>query len=123
MVIEDERDIRESLHECLTSAGYEVLTAENGRQALAQLQTVIRPVHAILLDIQMPVMSGEAFRWEQLADPALAHIPVLVLSASPKCQTVAVKLRSAGCIRKPFDIEELLATLAGICLPQASQDA
>ncbi|MDB4991354.1 MAG: hypothetical protein JWN04_6532 [Myxococcaceae bacterium] len=51
-----------------------------------------------------------------------AHIPVLVLSASPKCQTVAVKLRSAGCIRKRLDIDALLETLAGICLPEASND-
>ena len=80
LVVEDDRDIRESLQDLLEVEGYAVTTAENGRDALEQLQRMDAP-SVILLDLMMPVMSGDEFLRELRKDGALASIPVLVVSA------------------------------------------
>ena len=60
----------------------------------------------ILLDLMMPVMNGWEFRRAQLADPALANIPVVVLSAS-----APDSCRPDRYLPKPFSVERLLAVL------------
>ena len=80
LVVDDERLIRDVLAEFLRDAGYDVANAENGRIALAVLER--RLVDVILLDLMMPVMDGFAFRARLLESPGLAHIPVIVLSAT-----------------------------------------
>ncbi|MBU2550974.1 MAG: response regulator, partial [Proteobacteria bacterium] len=57
LVADDEERIRYGLNRTLSARGYDVVTAENGRAALEVLQT--EPVDVILLDLKMPVMSGE----------------------------------------------------------------
>lgn len=106
LVVEDDPDIREALAEALGYEGYDVLLAENGQEALDVLREHSRP-HVILLDLLMPVMSGWQFRQEQLADPALAGIPVVVVSASPPGEA-----RPDRYLPKPFSIDELLSTVA-----------
>ena len=115
MVIDDEVDVRESLTEWLSNVGYEASSACNGREALKQLRSNPRPPNAILLDMMMPVMDGLSFRWEMLADPALASIPVIILSASNYCHESALELSTAGCIQKPCQPEALLEMLSRIC--------
>src|SRR4051812_11741916 len=61
LVADDDRDIRESLQDLLVDQGYEVLSAENGKQAFKSLQASGR-VDAILLDLRMPEMDGWEFR-------------------------------------------------------------
>ncbi|MDB4974947.1 MAG: chemotaxis protein CheY [Myxococcaceae bacterium] len=115
MVVDDEVDIRESMTELLQSQGYETLSAVNGRDALAQLRLAEHPPTAIVLDMMMPTMDGLSFRWEQLADPKLADIPVIILSASGYAHASAVELCTAGCIQKPCKPAELLRMLARVC--------
>ena len=82
LVVDDERDIRESLGDLLREEGYDVIEAQNGVEALARLRenTHVSPC-VIVLDLMMPVMDGYQFRAEQLRDSALAGIPVVVVSA------------------------------------------
>ena len=61
LVVDDDRDIRESLRELLAEAGYAVAVAENGRVALERLRAGLRP-GVILLDLMMPIMDGMTFR-------------------------------------------------------------
>ncbi|MDB4985900.1 MAG: chemotaxis protein CheY [Myxococcaceae bacterium] len=122
MVIDDEVDVRESLTEWLCNIGYEAFAASNGREALAQLRAKAHLPHAILLDMMMPIMDGLSFRWEQLADPKLASIPVIILSASGHCHQTAEELCTAGCIRKPCQPDELLETLARVCRSHAEPE-
>src|SRR2546428_2502317 len=61
-----------------------------------------------LFDLMMPVMSGEEFRAEQLRNPALASIPVVVVSAHASAEERAARLGAVGCVRKPFEVEDLL---------------
>jgi CheY-like chemotaxis protein len=114
LVVDDDVDIRDALSELLSDLGYEVRCACHGRDALAQLRTGERP-QVILLDMKMPVMDGEAFRWEQLAHPEWADIPVIILSATVDCPSAAKKLRTQGCLRKPFAPGPLLQELARVC--------
>jgi CheY-like chemotaxis protein len=110
MVVEDDGLIRESLLEVLADQGYQVIGAGNGREALAALATAPRP-DVILLDLMMPVMDGRSFRDEQLRDPDLAGIPVVVLSAASDVLRVAADMGAAGVLRKPVTLGALLAEL------------
>jgi CheY-like chemotaxis protein len=103
LVIDDDSDIREVVGEALRFAGHEVATARDGREGLAQCR-IFRP-SLILLDLMMPGMNGWEFRAAQQRDPALAGIPVLVVTAlghDPDIQVSAV-------LAKPFRLEDLLA--------------
>jgi CheY-like chemotaxis protein len=100
LVVDDDRDIRELLVELLASEGYEVASAPDGRRALAEARA--RRPDVILLDLMMPVMSGWEFREAQLRDPALADIPVVVVTAFEE------SLDGTELLRKPFLVEDVL---------------
>jgi CheY-like chemotaxis protein len=65
----------------------------------------------------MPVMNGWQFRAEQLKDPRLASVPVLVISADPQVQTKAASLGAAGLLRKPISLDDLLLAVKTHTLP------
>jgi CheY-like chemotaxis protein len=106
LVIEDERDIRDALAEALSFEGYDVVVACNGRDALRCLRGGPLP-DVILLDLVMPEMSGWEFRQVQVHDPALAGIPVVVVSASDPGTA-----RPDRHLPKPFTIDDLFDTVA-----------
>ena len=111
MVIEDDLEIRESLVEILEDAGHAVLHASHGQDALDQLRAAPVKPAMILLDLMMPVMDGLTFRRAQLAEPALADIPTVLISAHTHVQNV-VELRFVRHLRKPIDLDELLQVAA-----------
>src|ERR1043166_6147962 len=78
LVVEDDPDVREALVLLLEREGYAVTSVNNGQEALEQLRAT--PSALILLDLMLPVMDGFEFRVHQLQDPALARVPVIVLS-------------------------------------------
>src|SRR5204863_7477007 len=80
LVVDDDADIREVLREVLTESGRHVLTAANGLEALQILRAGSSPC-MVLLDLMMPVMDGYNFLVHQQNDPALAQIPIAVISA------------------------------------------
>src|SRR4051794_3329927 len=108
LVADDDRDIRESLEDLLEDEGYEVLSAENGKQALKSLQTG-GGADAILLDLRMPEMDGWEFRALQKDDERLKSIPVVALSGDRSPQALAIS--ADAYLRKPVATAELLATL------------
>jgi CheY-like chemotaxis protein len=108
LVVEDDRDIRESVVEILTDEGYDVSAAGDGRQALDLLETAAPRPNLILLDLMMPVMNGFQFREEQLKRPELAAIPVLVVTADVNARAKAEALGAAGFVQKPLKIQPLL---------------
>jgi CheY-like chemotaxis protein len=81
LVVEDDHAIRESLTELLEDEGYQVAKATNGQEALEVLARVGPPC-VILLDLMMPVMDGYEFMGRKTADPVLASIPVVVITAA-----------------------------------------
>ena len=99
MVVDDDADIRDVLVTVLEDAGFRVVTAANGLEALARLQEGPLP-SVVLLDLMMPVMDGYAFRALQQDDPMLNAIPTLVLTAGAVTPRVEA-LNTAGIIKKP----------------------
>jgi len=115
LLAEDNSDTRDAIAQVLVVEGYTVVTAVHGRQALEHLQGGLRPA-LILLDLMMPVMDGWEFRRMQLSEPALAAIPVVLISAHDEVARAGDTLRAAGVVRKPVDIEEMLRTIEALCL-------
>jgi CheY-like chemotaxis protein len=109
LVVDDDNDIRESLIELLEFEGYAAFGAANGKDALDQLRR--HPASVILLDLMMPVMDGFEFRREQLADPQLSGIPVVIVSAGGRCAQAAKELGALGCVQKPLDVPTLLRVI------------
>jgi CheY-like chemotaxis protein len=110
LVVDDEPDVRESLAVLLDVCGIKAMTVANGWEALDLIRATAPPA-VVLLDLKMPVMTGEQFLAERLADPALAAVPVVVSSATAD---TAVRARLPGVAAfhaKGCDAAELLATV------------
>jgi CheY-like chemotaxis protein len=115
LIVEDDRDIRETLAEVLVEEGYDVVTASNGAEGLTRLQAG-RPIpKVILLDLMMPVMNGRQFVDQQQRSSELAAVPIIVLSADGAHAEHAASIHAAGCLRKPLHLGQLLDMVAGIC--------
>lgn len=107
LVVEDNSDVREAVALYLRQIGWNVSTAEHGQKALEVLPEIADHTFLVLLDLTMPVMDGVSFRREQLADPSLAHIPVVLLSGEDDLSTTASELDVAGFLPKPFNFDDL----------------
>ena len=116
LVVDDDPDIRDSLAEILADEGYRVSGAQNGRDALAFLRAQ-KPPSLILLDMTMPDMDGWRFRLEQQKMPAIAGIPVVILSARQDIREAALALGAADYLRKPVEIDNLLEIADRYCRP------
>ncbi len=119
LVVDDDRDIREVTADILTTAGYSVVTACDGRQALELLRS-IRPA-LILLDLNMPNLDGADFRQQQRRDPDWIQIPTVLVSAANI--EPLLELACAACLRKPVKLRELLAVVGRFCAPAPSRAA
>lgn len=107
LIIEDDDGVRDSLAAILREEGYFVEMVNNGAEALARLQE--RPLPTlILLDLMMPVVDGIDFRKQQLADPELRKIPIIIISARPDVAEQAHTLGADAFLQKPMSFEELL---------------
>lgn len=113
LVVEDDLDIREVMRLVLEAGGYQVLEAGDGAEALGVVRAQ-RP-SVILLDLMMPGMDGFQFRESQLQDPAIASIPVVVVSGGGTVQERASELGAAGFLVKPMDVQRLLALMGDLC--------
>ena len=114
LVVEDDKDIRDTVVEILVDEGYEVHGFANGAEALAYLRAGGK-ASIILLDVMMPVMDGPTFRSELEKDAALDAIPVVLLTADGNAKRRAVTLRVADGLTKPVRLEELLAIVERHC--------
>jgi CheY-like chemotaxis protein len=113
LVVEDDREQREALCAMLDVEGFGHEEATNGREALDYLDAFRAPC-LILLDIEMPVMNGLAFRVIQLADERLARIPVVVLTANDRSEDARFP-GVAGFLSKPLAFAELVVHLDRVC--------
>jgi CheY-like chemotaxis protein len=113
LVVEDDREQRETLCAMLDVEGFGHEEAANGREALDYLGAFRAPC-LILLDIEMPVMSGLEFRVIQLADERLARIPVVVLTANDRGLDARFP-GVAGFLAKPLEFAKLAVILDRVC--------
>ncbi|WP_224368672.1 response regulator [Hyalangium versicolor] len=110
LVVDDDADLREAITDVLRDAGYEVIVASNGRNALDVLARSNPLPGLVLLDMMMPVLDGAGFLAEVRNHPEWADVPVVVFSASahPNLQEDGAR----GWVRKPVDLDALLEVVA-----------
>lgn len=118
-IVEDDKDIRETLAEYLTSEGFNVIQSINGKDALEILNTRQDTPCLFLLDLFMPIMNGNQFL-ETVKAPGsrFSKVPVLVFSAAPQEDEEVKKVHKwvSGVLKKPFDIDEVLASVTNNCV-------
>ncbi|MBI5546550.1 MAG: response regulator [Deltaproteobacteria bacterium] len=122
MVVDDDPDIRETLSLTLELHGYTVVSASDGAEALAWLRANSPRPALIFLDLMMPKMNGVEFRGEQLRDPTLRQIPVVVFTgAGARVERGA--LVGLETLTKPATLEKLIATVERFCGSGAGGEA
>jgi two-component system cell cycle response regulator DivK len=112
LVVEDQADNRQILHDLLSSAGYEIIHAENGEAALAAASGPQRP-DLILMDIQLPLLDGYEVTRRLKADPAMRAIPIIAVTSYALSDDEG-KAKAAGCdgyVSKPYSTRALLAKI------------
>ena len=114
LIVDDEEETRDMLAALLGRSGYTVLTAANGAEALEVLET-IRPI-MIVLDLQMPIMDGYAFREAQRRRPDLLSIPTVVLTGTDYEPMLDPAI--AETLRKPVSSRRLLQAIERHCGPR-----
>ena len=115
LLVNDDAETSEALSFLLERDGYEVKLAINGEEALQKLRQGLRP-GLIVLDLMMPVMDGFEFRYEQMKDPDLSAIPVIVCSAAMDPREAATQLRAAGYVQLTDPPKHLRALVRQYCL-------
>lgn len=106
LVVDDEKDVVELLKFLLEKDGYQVLTAFNGKEALAMVQQT-RP-DLILLDVMMPEMDGYTVQTQLLDNPNTRSIPIIILTAKGQLRDVfAMSANVKAYMEKPFDPKTL----------------
>jgi CheY-like chemotaxis protein len=115
LVVEDENDLRDAACEFLRAAGFVVVPAQNGVDALNLIRRRGRP-SVILLDLTMPVMNGYEFLRFLRKDRVLQSVPVVVTSAIDDLPEGARFL-----LRKPYEIRRLVDVLTRCCVGQVDQ--
>ena len=113
LVVDDEPDVLFTVKIALEVGGYDVVEAGNGHQALERAWDY---PDAIVLDLRLPDMDGSDVLQAIKAEPALAMIPVMCLSAHSDSSTKQrmVALGASAYVSKPFDVTELRATVASL---------
>ncbi|HEY0715742.1 MAG TPA: response regulator [Polyangia bacterium] len=108
LIVDDDRDVRESLADTLREAGYKAQCVCNGEEALTYLRRNPPPA-AMLLDLFMPVMNGWQFV-QNLRGTRYDAIPIIMVTGSEPYWGTPV----ARVLRKPLDLQEVVAAVAQV---------
>jgi CheY-like chemotaxis protein len=113
LIVDDDIDIREVLADMLDAVGFDVATAANGCEALTVVREKgVRP-SVILLDLMMPIMDGYAFLEERSLDPALAGIPIAIVTAGHRVDRARIG-DAIPIVAKPFEGAHLISVLQAL---------
>jgi CheY-like chemotaxis protein len=117
LLVDDEHAIVDALSGILEDEGFRVVTAGNGREALARLGEGVPDV--ALVDVMMPVMDGRELLRELQGDGRWRNIPVVMMSAVPRSILERdAPLPCAAFFQKPFDLWQLIARLRQLAGPE-----
>jgi CheY-like chemotaxis protein len=123
LIAEDERDIRDLIAFTLKFAGYDIVTANNGEEAVQLTKQELPDL--VITDVRMPKMTGYEACKQIKADPATRHIPVVFLSAKGQEAEVQTGLASGAdeYLLKPFAPDQLTRKVADILAAAKSKPA
>ena len=116
LVVDDDPEARDMMDAVITAAGYNVVTAANGLEAL-QLLRVVRP-ELILLDVCMPICDGAEFRQAQRRNKEWIKIPTVVMTGVEDEPVLDVGVEEA--LRKPIRARDLRALVGRYCTHRSS---
>jgi CheY-like chemotaxis protein len=123
LIVDDDVATREMLATFLSSHGVHAVAAEDGLEALHLLRSVRRRTPEtpclVLLDLSMPRFGGKEFRRAQLSDPHLSDVPVVIMSGAADLEQRARAMEAVAVLRKPIDLENLMAVVERHCAPAA----
>ena len=111
LVVDDDAPILLLMRNLLREFGFEPVAAGTGEQAIAEAQK--RTPDLILLDRNMPGMTGDEVLRELRSRDALSTVPILILSGEPIAPDEIQRLGATGAVLKPFDVPELVETIRG----------
>jgi two-component system response regulator AtoC len=111
LIVDDERNLRESLSEALSQAGYQVQTASNGKEAYSIIQA--QELDLLLCDWRMPEMDGAALLNILREEGRLVDLPALVITAHGTSNNAidAIQLGAYDFVTKPFDLDDVIVTI------------
>lgn len=112
LVIDDSSTMRKIVGLALSGSGHSFVEAENGREGLAAARASV--FDCIMLDVNMPVMTGLEFLAERSKDAGLSKIPVVILTTQSEdsLKADARRLGADAFLEKPFQKENLLKTIS-----------
>ena len=113
LLVDDDSSLVEAVKLGLESYGLPVVTAQDGNEGLERLRSEHPCV--VLLDLEMPGMSGWQFVEQQQADPSIASVPVVVVSSHNDATRQARALHAAASLQKPVDLDDVMATVRRQC--------
>jgi CheY-like chemotaxis protein len=120
LLVEDDHVLRESIAEGLEAAGFVVSRASDGTDALGHLRSGNLPA-LVLLDLMMPRMNGWQLCEVMRADPVLANIPVVALTATASMDPESLHLADvADWVAKPFELQDVLEVIRPLLLERAA---
>jgi CheY-like chemotaxis protein len=111
LVVDDDAPILLLMRSLLREFGFEPVTARSGEEAIAEAKT--QKPDLILLDRNMPGMSGDEVLQELRSDDGLSAVPVLIVSGEPLGPEEVRSLGATGHVLKPFDVPSLVETIRG----------
>jgi CheY-like chemotaxis protein len=109
LVVDDDLPILALMRSLLREYGFEAVTAENGQQALVAARN--RRPSVVLVDKNMPGMTGDEVIRALRNEPGFDDVPILILSGEPVSKAELAELRADGAVMKPFDVMKLVAQL------------
>ena len=116
LIVDDEFGLADITADLLREAGYDVALAINGKLGLDSLMA--RPADIVLTDLMMPVMDGPEMIRRMRADPTLAAIPVVLMTALPEALPPRETALHDAVLIKPFSLAEVLATVKRLLPPE-----
>jgi DNA-binding response OmpR family regulator len=115
LVVDDDPAIRGLVADALRLEGYSVDLAAHGREALDAMRA--RKPATVVLDLMMPVMDGFSFMEACHQERLCADVPIVVISAVQDALKRIDEVPVHACIAKPFDLDELVRTVASYARP------
>jgi CheY-like chemotaxis protein len=116
VIVDDDADTRGAIRTLLEDQGYRTAEASDGQEALAMVQQPRFKAALLLLDLMMPTMDGWQLRARLRADPDLATIPIVIMTAHSAMLRALVNAEPQTLVmRKPLDFDRLLEIVATYC--------